>query len=167
MDLDQQLQQLVDQAPQDGVTAQLVAAIAPVLRQVASQLHHLTYYLLESADGQWVTTTLSHRQRPELEKTVIYVFSTPENAQASATSYQMPGLSVRAIPVIALLFQSVALVEAIDSLIVFEEPTVDAIELAVGELNRLIQEQLSVYQQRTVPPELLSPMPPWPPHDLA
>ena len=46
--LDQQIQSLIDDAPNDGVTPGLIKAIAPALKQLALNLRHEQYYILQS-----------------------------------------------------------------------------------------------------------------------
>lgn len=115
MNLQQQIEALIAASPQDGQTPAAVAAIAPVLQQFAQQLKQNQYYIVESADQQWQVTTLRHREKPELEKTVIYAYRDPAEAAASSP----PPLRVVSQGVIALLFQLIAL-EGVDSLIFME-----------------------------------------------
>ena len=82
MDLDRQIKVLVDEAPQDGVTPQVVAAVAPVLLLLASRLRHLQYYILQNLDRDWVVTTLSDRANPKVTKRVIYAFPTLADVSA-------------------------------------------------------------------------------------
>ena len=74
--LDQQMQALIDNAPQDGQTPLIMQAIAPVLKHFATRLQRSQYYILQSSDRSWLVTTLSNRSQPELEKNVIYAFPT-------------------------------------------------------------------------------------------
>ena len=63
MTLDQQIQSLIDGAP-DVESRISVMAIAPILQQVAATLPHLEYYICQSPQGERVITTLRHRQQP-------------------------------------------------------------------------------------------------------
>ena len=49
--LEVQIKQLVDTAPQDGKTPQLVTAIAPVLLHFATQLQRENFYVLKQSPG--------------------------------------------------------------------------------------------------------------------
>jgi hypothetical protein len=155
MNLDQQIQALIEDAPQDGTTPRLVATIAPVLKVLATQLRHREYYILQNLQEEWVLTTLSNRVNPQLEKYVIYAFPTAQDATLSFTNSPEARVLPRAVPTIRILFQMVAL-ETVDSLIFFETPG----NLEVGteirreDLQNLIQMQL---QQLVAPP---NPFPP-------
>jgi hypothetical protein len=74
MDLEQQIQVLIDNAPQDGTTPKAIEAIAPVLTLLANQLRHADYYILQTLDQDWVLTTLSNRAQPELRKMSFMLF---------------------------------------------------------------------------------------------
>lgn len=68
MDLDQQIRDLIENAPQDGSTPTLVEAIAPVLKLLASRLRHPEYYVAQTLDQEWAVTTLENRTQPEQQK---------------------------------------------------------------------------------------------------
>lgn len=89
--IDQQLQALVDNAPKDGSTPQLVESIAPVLKLVAQRLRHLQYYVVQTLDGNWVMLTLSHRAQEE-EKHVIYAFPSLKDVASSSYDLSDPNL---------------------------------------------------------------------------
>jgi hypothetical protein len=119
--LDQQIGVLIQQAPKDDVTATLVSIVAPLLKQVAGQLTHLEYYVLQTHDGGWVVTTLGHRTEPELEKAVVYAFPALQDAQALAQTHKDAEVTVAALPVIEILFQLIAL-KRVDSILFWEMP---------------------------------------------
>jgi hypothetical protein len=119
--LDQQIGVLIQQAPKDDVTATLVSIVAPLLKQVAGQLTHLEYYVLQTHDGGWVVTTLGHRKEPELEKAVVYAFPALQDAQALAQTHKDAEVTVAALPVIEILFQLIAL-KRVDSILFWEMP---------------------------------------------
>jgi len=123
--LDQQLQVLIDEAPQDGQTPQIVIAIAPALKIIASQLRHSQYYILQTPYGRqrwrWVVTTLSHRTQPNLQKQVIYAFASEEDAQTGSWVAQGTQALARPVPVTHILFQTIA-IDSVDSLVFFETP---------------------------------------------
>ncbi|MBD2043571.1 hypothetical protein [Microcoleus sp. FACHB-672] len=150
MDLDQQLQALVDNAPQDGTTPQIVAAIAPALKWLAAQLRHSQYYILQTLDHDWVLTTLSNRAQPNVEKRAIYAFPTLKDAASGAFAPQDPQVMALPVPVTHILFQMVAL-NTVDSTVFFETPgTLDAAtEVRREDVQNLIQ---SLLQQHLSPP---------------
>lgn len=158
MNLDQQIQVLIDNAPADGTTPNLVRAIAPVLQQVAQQLHHPQYYILQTLNQDWVLTVLSNRGNPNLEKRVIYAFPTGEDAKTanSSSTTLAPAIAVP-IPVTHILFQLVAM-ETVDSIVFFETPgnRSAATEVRREDIQYLIQLHLqqSQSQQRRKPSNL-------------
>ncbi len=156
MDLEQQIQVLIDSAPQDGTTPNLVEAIAPVLKLLASQLRHLEYYILQTLDEGWVVTTLSNRTQPEVEKNVIYAFSTLKDA-ADFQSASDPQILAVPIPVTHILFQMLAL-ETVTSTVFFDTPgnLTTGTEVRRDDLQNLISTQLqnSKFAPRSYPSNL-------------
>jgi hypothetical protein len=156
MDLDRQIQVLIEQAPQDGVTPQGVAAVAPVLKLLASRLRHTDYFVLQTQERDWVVTTLSSRQQPEVEKNVLYAFATFTDATnfQQSPSGEIVGLPV---PIVHILFQLLAM-DTVDSLIIFDRPgnLVSGTEIRCQDLQNLIQIQIG--QQRppasNLPPDI-------------
>ncbi|OKH18564.1 hypothetical protein NIES208_04965 [[Limnothrix rosea] IAM M-220] len=152
MNLEQQLQILVDQAPQDGVTPDVIAkAVNPVLKTFGTQLKHNDYFAYQSSQGNWLLTTLSNRRDPLLEKKVIYAFSTAEDAtlfEDISGDRPDPDLTVQRIPVTHILFQLFAL-KQLDS-IVFLETSGDlnaGTEVHRRDLQGAIQKKLIQYQK--------------------
>jgi hypothetical protein len=145
MDLQEQVQALIEEAPTEGQMPAAIRVIAPLLQEIASQrLHHLQYYILQNLQGNWQLTTLQHRQRPELEKTVVYAFAHLQEATRSSHSAELVALPM---PVIPLLFQVLAL-EPVDS-ILFVEKTAnlnESEELTRQELQHLVQDRLRQHQ---------------------
>ena len=143
MDLDQQIQELIEQAPQDGVTPQLVAAIAPGLKRLAGKLRHSQYYILQNLDQEWVVTTLSHRTQPGIEKRVIYAFPSLQAVPASMASGLDSEVIAVPIAVTHILFQMIALL-TVDSTIFFETPgdLTHGIEIRREDIQNLIQLQI-------------------------
>lgn len=159
MDLDEQIQSLIDLAPQDDITPQVVAAIAPVLKMLAGQLHHSQYYILQNFDQDWVLTTLSNRANPSAEKRVIYAFPSLQDVPAVAAAGLDPQVIAVPIPVTHILFQLVAL-ETVDSTVFFETPgdLTTGIEVRREDLQNLIQVQLK--QNPSAPISSPSQLPP-------
>lgn len=157
MDLDAQIQVLIDNAPQDGTTPEVVATIAPVLKVFAQRLCHRQYYILQTTNQEWMMTTLSNRARPDLQKRVIYGFPTLEDARSSVNAPRPANLVAVALPIVQILFQMVAL-HTLDSLIFFETPgnLENGVEIQGVDVRKAIQFQL---QQKlsvspSVPPNL-------------
>ena len=158
MDLDQQIQVLIDNAPSDGTTPKIMEAIAPVLQLVASQLKHLEYYILQTLDEDWVLTTLSNRAQPEIQKNVIYAFPSLKDA-ADFQSVSDPHILATPVPVTHILFQMLAL-ETVTSIVFFDTPgnLAAGTEVRRDELQRLIQTQLR--HSQSVPRSYPSNLPP-------
>ncbi|MBF2087558.1 MAG: hypothetical protein IGR80_06455 [Synechococcales cyanobacterium K44_A2020_017] len=156
MDLDQQIQTLVDQAPKDGQTPAVVEAIAPVLKQLAQRLKRPEYYVLQTLDQNWVITTLSSRNEPTVEKKVIYAFPTLNDAANAPFAFKNPQLMAFPTPVIHILFQ-VASMKTVDSTVFFEEPgnLSTGTEIHQSDLQTLVQAQLQRWKNaQAIPPDL-------------
>lgn len=158
MDIDRQIQVLIDEAPQDGVTSQVVATVAPVLLLLAGRLRHLQYYILQNLTQEWVVTTLSDRANPKVTKRVIYAFPTLKDVSAVAVSEQDPQIVAAPLPVTHILFQLFAL-ETVDSIIFFDTPgdLNKGTEIQRGELQKLIKSQI---QPRSTPASPFNRIPP-------
>lgn len=148
--LEQQMQSLIDNAPQDGQTPLIMQAIAPVLKHFASRLQRSQYYILQSSDRSWLVTTLSNRAQPELEKNVIYAFPTQKDSHSFQPHPDSQILTL-AIPVLSILFQMFAMT-MVDSVVFFETPgnTINGTEVRRSDLETAIQGQLqqigTIYQ---------------------
>ncbi len=156
MDLEAQIQLLIDNAPNDGITPQLVTAIAPALSAIAQRLRYPQYYILQNLESGWVLTTLSNRANPELEKRVIYAFPTLQDVSLSSNAGLDPQVIAAPIPVTHILFQLMAL-EPVDSIVFFETPGIstNAIEVQRTELQNLIQKKLHSKRSRPkIPPDI-------------
>jgi len=158
MDLDQQIAALIAEAPQDGRTPELVRAIAPVLKQVGERLHHEQYYILQSPDQRWLSTTLRSQRQPQRQKTVIYAFGRREDALSQSSPLELQPAIAVSLPVIPLLFQLVTL-SPIDSVIFFEHPgnPETGTEIRRQEVEDLIQarlQKLGASSPPEIPPDL-------------
>jgi hypothetical protein len=151
MKLDRQLQILIEEAPQQGISTLVIEKVAPVLRAFASQLQHLEYYVLQNPEGDWIVSAIANIEKPQQQKQVIYSFPTPEDAiRAQANSnLQLEHVSV---PVTHLLFQLFAL-EGVDSLIFIETPgnLEKGIEIPRTSLQKSIQQQLQQLKNTPIP----------------
>lgn len=156
MNLDEQIQTLMDNAPQDGATPAAVTAIAPVLKLVAAQLKHTTYYVLQNLQDQWVMVTISNRSESTVEKNVIYAFSALQDVASGPYAVNDPQMLAIPIPVIHILFQLVAM-KTVDSAIFFDIPgnTKAGTEIRRADLQNLIQAFLQkAKDDNTVPPNI-------------
>ena len=121
MDIESQIQILIDNAPQDGQTPEIVAAIAPALIYFANQLSREDYYILQTLNGDWVRVTLGNRREQGIEKNVVYAFPTLQDAARGPMPTKDPNLMAAPFPVTHILFQLMAM-ETIDSLVFFDIP---------------------------------------------
>jgi hypothetical protein len=156
MDIDQQLQDLIDNAPQDGTTPVAVEAIAPALKLVATQLKHQQYYVLQNLAQQWVVTTISNRHQPSLAKNVIYAFAGLKDATTNPYSKD-PQILALPVPVMHILFQMLAM-KTVDSLIFLDipgNPNV-ATEVTRENFQGLIQSHLQNLQRSLTPPPTIA-----------
>ena len=161
MDLDQQIQQLIDNAPADGTTPGMMAEIAPILKSLAEQLKHSQYYILQTLSSNWVLTTLSNSKQPDRQKTVIYAFPTLQDAANAPYAQQDPQVMAIPVPTSHILFQMVAM-EPVDSLVFFEIPgNSDAgIEVRRADVQQLIEQSLQQIQpmdrpgSQNIPPNI-------------
>ncbi len=140
MDLHDQIQTLIADAPQDGKTPEAVLKIAPALLQVAQTLRCPQYYILRTLQQNWQITILQHRQDPSRQKTVIYAYAHLTDATQAG---QADGLVAVSVPIIQLLFQLLTL-DGVDSLIVQEQPHQPhrGTEIRRQDLQQLVQMQL-------------------------
>ncbi len=161
MNLDQQIQTLIDNAPQDGTTPDVVQAIAPALKILAQQLQQEHYYILQTMDQSWVLTTLSNLDQPQQEKRVIYAYPTLQDASIAPDSSSVKSNVVAVpLPVVHILFQMVAL-KPLDSIIFFETPgNLDTgCEVQRDQVQNLIRTYLQQYNSasqfkpRPIPPD--------------
>ena len=156
MNIDQQIQELIDDAPQDGSTPTLVATIAPVLKILASQLRHTQYYIVQTLDQNWAITALENRAQPGLEKNVIYAFATLKDVSAGPYPMHDPQMIALPIPVTHILFQMLAM-EMIYSVIFFDAPgnTAAGTEIQREQFSELIESHLLESQQpkSALPPD--------------
>lgn len=150
MDLDQQIQALIEKAPRDGSTPQILQAIAPALVLIAQQLQHLEYSILQAVDQSWAIVVLSNLKEPGREKRVIYAWTSLKDAsQAAAAAGDR--LRPMLLPVTHILFQMIAL-EGLDSIVFFESPGNQEVGTEIP--REQVQNLISVYlqQYRSAPP---------------
>lgn len=160
MTLDQQIATLIQNAPEDGITPQVVKAIAPGLKMIAQQLQHLHYYIPQTSDQRWVLTTLSNLSQPHLEKRVIYAYPCLEDISSPSQINHTPVTKGVMLPVISILFQMVA-IPNLESIIFFETPgqIESGTEVKKEEIQTLISSYVQQYQKsksrsRSIPPNL-------------
>lgn len=161
MKLERQLKLLLDEAPQYGVPVPVMQqAVIPALKQLAAQLSHANYYVVQTAAGDWILTVLMHHKTPQLEKKVIYAFASREDAVKFHKNSEQPVETV-SVPLANLLFELFAL-ERVDSIIFMDLPgnLETGKEMPRSALQAIIQERLKKLspssKQRTnqTPPDI-------------
>ena len=156
MNLQAQIQSLIDNAPQDGITPQLIAAIAPALTKIAQKLRFSEYYILQNPEQEWVLTTLSKSSNPQLQKQVIYAYPTLQDVSTTSGVGLDPQMIAAPIGVIEILFQIMAL-EPVDSIIFFDSPgtTTNAVEIERTRVQSMIESSLQQNPYQTnIPPDI-------------
>lgn len=143
MDLNQQMQRLIDEAPPESGLTPLLQVIAPVLLGLASHLQHSQYYIIQTFDQAWQTTTLMLADSGVPSRTVVYAYPTLADANAAVPPPGDPTLVALPLPVVDLIFQLLAL-ETVDSLVFLETPgsPQPAVEIDRHTLRGLVQQQL-------------------------
>ncbi len=151
MELEQQLAEIINEAPDFGVPA-IVAekAIAPVLKLFAEQLKYVKYYVLQNLEEDWVLTTIANPQTSQ-EKQVIYAFVSVQDA-ATFQGKTNPDLIALPISIVQLLFRLFSL-QQVDSLIFLENSRDlnQGVEIKREHLANLIKTQI---EQLQTPPNI-------------
>ncbi|WP_198013417.1 hypothetical protein [Thalassoporum mexicanum] len=145
--LDDQIAELINDAPQDGGMPQAVSMLSSVLKAIAAKLEHLHYFIIQTQAGDWLLTTLSHRDLPEVSKRVIYAYGDRTVANVERLKLDDPKLICVEIGVIDLLFRLIGL-QAVDSLIVFDSVagTTNGTEIVRAELQQMCEKHLKRLQ---------------------
>lgn len=154
MDIDQQLEKLIVEAPQERGMPQVIEyAIAPILKLIAQQLQHQDYYILQNTEEKWQVTTLRHRENHNLTKRVIYGFPSWEDGESFAKHSDDTELMALSVPVVNILFELLAF-EEVDSVIFFDESENydHRTEIYREKLQKLIREQLKKLKEKTERP---------------
>ena len=123
MTLNQQLQQLVEEAPDYGVPAIIMQnGVIPIIKAFAQQLNYSQYYLRQTLDDNLLLTILASEQNPEREKKVIYAFPTVKDAQNFPDSKMNDSnIVAQELPVTQILFQMFTM-KGVDSIIFLDRP---------------------------------------------
>ncbi|PSN18025.1 hypothetical protein C7271_14695 [filamentous cyanobacterium CCP5] len=155
MDLDSQIESLITDAPNDGLTADAVQAIAPALKALAGQLKHAQYYVLQTIDQNWVMTSLGNRTQPETRKNIIYAYPTLKDVEKGPHPVKDPQVMALPVPVTHILFQMLAM-KPVESIIFFDTPgrLSRGIEVRRQDVQALIQAQLQQAQGNQIPPDM-------------
>jgi hypothetical protein len=143
MSLEQQLENLIQEAPEYGVPAPIMKnGVVPVLQTYGQQLRYEKYYLRQTADENYIMTILASKTHPELEKKVIYAFSREEDATKFQDTKDAK-IVAQSFPVGQILFQMFTMKE-VDSIVFIDdiEDAKKSTEINCSELQTAIQQQL-------------------------
>jgi hypothetical protein len=153
MNIDQQIQQLIEQAPQYGAMVEEIELVAPIFQVFANRLQHPQYYILQNLEQNWVFTTLQHRTQAELTKNVVYAYPSLEAVKTGVATLD-PDIIALPVSVVQLLFQLLAM-EPVDSIIFLDDnqPNRGA-EVSRQDLRQAIAEHVQWVQQRGVPTDI-------------
>lgn len=123
MDLDQQLINLINEAPEYGVPSIIMEeGVIPVISAYAHQLDHTSYYLRQNLENNLVLTILGSDKNPDIEKKVLYAFPSVKDASEFPDSKANDSdLVAQEVPVSQILFQMFTMKE-VDSVIFVEKP---------------------------------------------
>lgn len=155
MNLEAQLAEIVTEAPKHGVpTAIMRKGVIPVLRELASHLNYLEYYICQNAQENWLITTLQHRTEPDLRKKVIYAFSDLADAIQMQKLYDEK-MTPASLTVVSLLFELFAL-KTVDSIIFMDTPGnfERGKEVSKHQLLELLQAQIRGIKSQNIPHDL-------------
>jgi hypothetical protein len=142
-ELASQVEVLIQDAPSDDQTKQLVEIVANTLALfVTNHLNASHYYLIQDASGAWLKNTLTHRTQSTVEKTAIFIFFTLEDASKEIVRLQNIQLSPQKIPVIDLLFRFWTL-NLSDSLIFEGTSSETSLEVTRLQLNIALKDARS------------------------
>jgi hypothetical protein len=141
--LDQQVDLLIQNAPQDGATPGAVNLVASVLKAIAVKLKHLKYFVIQDQYGGWLLTTLSHRESPDIEKTVVYAYCSRTVANLECLKLASSEIECVEYGIIDILFRLIGL-KQIHSLIVFDHPTnaQQGTEIVRQDVEKLCEKQI-------------------------
>ncbi len=154
MDIDQQLHSLIEDAPPEANLRAAIKTVSPVIRNIAKQLKHSKYYVLQSIGRQWLQATIARKDAPNQAKRVIYAYPSLSAAAGDKLAKSNPGLMALPIPVAQLLFQLPS-IEPVDSLIFLENEQRDqAVEVRRNDLKILFQSQLTQSTKPQIPPDI-------------
>jgi hypothetical protein len=148
MNLDAQIQSLVDNAP-DAESRVSALAVSAIIKRVAETFPGTEYYIAQSPEGDWLVTTLQHRQNPQEQIQVIYAYANEELVPKTADTIGFK------LPIIHLLFEVMA-VSQIDRVLFVERSELEETPRSVGreDLERLVAETIQQLPSPSLPPDV-------------
>ncbi len=147
MNLDQQLQILINEAPNYGVPSPIMEyGVVPVLKTYAQQLDYQHYYLRQTNENNLVVTILSDQENVSVEKKVIYAFPSVNDASHFPDAkIDDSNIVAEEICIGQILFQMFTMKE-IDSVIFVDKPEKyeESKEIYCDKLQQAIQANLKL-----------------------
>lgn len=143
MELEQQFQQLINEAPQYGVPSSIMElGVVPVLKLYAEKLNHQEYYLRQTLEDNLVLTVLANKDYPEIERKVIYAFPSVRDAARIQDSNDAQVVA-KAFPTSQILFQMFTM-KGVDSIVFVDQPNdlKQSKEIVCQDFQKAIQQQL-------------------------
>lgn len=156
MNVDQQIQILIEQAPMYGAKTDDVKIIAPALKALAQRLKHPQYFVLQTLGQNWLMTTLAHRNQKKVQKNVVYAFPTLKDAVDNSQAPDDPQIVALPVPIIQILFQMLAM-KPVDSIVFFETPgdLHAGTEITRQSVNDAIRSYVQLQRHRSqLPPDI-------------
>ncbi|YAI81992.1 MAG: hypothetical protein ACQJCO_09500 [cyanobacterium endosymbiont of Rhopalodia sterrenbergii] len=147
MNIEKQLEILANEAPEYGVSIEIMErAVNPVLKFFASQHKQTDYFVLHTSD-HWIITTLNNRKHPQITKKVVYGFVNRQDARNFKTTLDTSSVSasihIVSLPITHFFFQMFA-IRQVDSIILMDKPNnkTQGIEIKREDIENMIQKQL-------------------------
>ena len=155
MNVDEQKQDLISQAAQYGVPVEAMTAIVAILEKAADQFQHQTYYIPQSMNNEWIATTLSSREQPSQQKTIVYAFADLNDVSINTPTTGDMQLVALPVPLLHILFQIFAL-QTIDGVVFLDTPgdISTGIEVPRADIQSLIQQCLQQWRASQIPNDI-------------
>ena len=140
--LDRQVALLVENTP-DQETASAVSLIASVLKAIAQNLRHPTYFVIQDIEGGWLLTPLNNHDNPEMEKTTIYAYCDRTPANIDRLKLNDENLECGEYNVIDMLFRLIGM-KQVDRIVFFDRATDTQRGLEIGrtDIEELCEKQI-------------------------
>jgi hypothetical protein len=150
-ELTDQVITLIQDAPDDRTTPQGIATIAPLFAKIAlSRLNHAYYHVIQDEAGALLRIISTHSKHSSGEKTMVFAFSTEEEASLERDNLDEPNALIIKVAVLELLFRFWAL-NWCDALIFFDRPgdRTQGHAITHAELTNLLQQELAPPKKRS------------------
>jgi hypothetical protein len=150
-ELANQVSTLIQDAPDDRTTTQGIAMIAPLLAKIAfSCLNHAYYHVIQDGAGALLRIISTHSKHSSVEKTIVFAFSTEEDASRERDNLDEPDALIIKVAVLELLFRFWVL-NWCDALVFFDRPgdRTQGHEITHAALTKRLQKELAPPKKRS------------------